>query len=126
MWTLQQEQMQMRKEFSRHEELRNELRRKIQLPQPQLSTPLISEPRSALEGKTDVHGFGFKIKPDTYDGKVPLREFPSQFLLSRERIIRTRLRNQSLSLWKVERGTTRKGKKGEKARYDCKARQTLF
>jgi len=28
-----------------------------------------------------VRGFGFKIKPDTYDGKVPLREFLSQFLL---------------------------------------------
>jgi len=64
----------MREEFSRREEkLRNELRQKIQLPQPQhLSTPLISEPRSATEGETDERGFGFKIKPNTYDEKVPL------------------------------------------------------
>ena len=74
--TLRQEQTQMREEFSRREE---ELRREIQ--QPQLSTPSLSVPRSATEVESSARGFVFKIKPDTYDGGVPLREFLSQFSL---------------------------------------------
>ena len=80
--TLRQEHSQMREEFSRREEeLRKELRQEAQHALPQLSTPLVSFSRSATGGDSDARGLGLKIKPDTYDGGVPLREFLSQFLL---------------------------------------------